>query len=846
MEGTSIMTPGGVSAVEDLLEGDPVWSVSGRTMTGARVVALQKLEVEAYVELSAGETSLFITSEHPVMVGTGEFRVAGRIQPGDRVTVARGNKLQEERLHSVRRVQADRPAYNLLVHPSGTYVSNGIVVHNKGCFLPDSLILAADGREVFISDVRRGDTLLAFTSEGRIVQTRVNNVLRREVDEHVVLRTDRETLRVTMEHPFYVGGGTFKTLEVLNPGDDIIAWDGQSLSRQQIISMEKIPGRIEVYNLQTEYPHTFFVGRIAVHNKGGGGGCFAPGTPIATPFGEVPIESLIPGDEILAPTTQGHLVPARVKSLLAARNTLLKILTSQGGLEASPEHPVAKPGGGFRPINGLHRGDSILRWLDGRLARDSVRTVSQVAAETLVFNLQVDEPHTFVASGFVVHNKGGSFGGSRSSSSSSRSGGGASDDGEVLFGFVVMVLAMGLIVFILYRKARRSKSENLDFVYSASEVARKGDRTEELLKFLSRQDPTVAPETLRQLVESTFRKLEECWEKRDYTPMEPLMNPSLFAQHTAQIRGMVRNHEINRIEDLKVAKVDLVNVRYTEKPSQREFTALISASARDYYVDDSTGKFIRGDKTSARFQEFWTFQRMDDRWLLREIEQSGESDYLKDENFAEMLTEDNLKGIYGEAVGREGAAGPWLEKGLGEKATRIERMLNFLAQTDRLWNRQMMQERAREVFLRVYLARETGDPQEVPTPDLFPEVAEDLRKQIGQWQLDGISVEYRNLCVRKVEIVLVRNFAEQEKDEFTVRISAHAQKIVQKGGFTQSEDRYVVPFEDYWTFGRLDRQWKLKEVLPPATGKKLITEENLDEDSSAGQLQWYYRQTRAN
>jgi hypothetical protein len=158
----------------------------------------------------------------------------------------------------------------------------------------------------------------------------------------------------------------------------------------------------------------------------------------------------------------------------------------------------------------------------------------------------------------------------------------------------------------------------------------------------------------------------------------------------------------------------------------------------------------------------------------------------------------------------------------------------------------MMQERAREVFLRVYLARESGDPEQTPTGDLFPGVAEDLRNQLRQWQLDGLTVEYRNLCVRKLEIVLVRNFEVQEKDDFTVRISAHAQKIVRKGGFTQSEDQYVAPFEEYWDFGRLDRQWKLKEVLPSTAGKQRIADENIDQDSSAGQLQWYYRQPRAN
>ena len=847
-EGTLVLTPGGATPVESLHEGDLVWGVNGHTHQAVRVAAVTKVEVETYLEVSAGEATLLITPEHPVMVGFGEFRIARRIRPGDCVVAARGDELQSERVRSVREVQAERPAYNLLVSPGGAFMPAGIVVHNKGCFLPDNLILRADGKEVPISTVQPGDTLLAFTSDGSIVRTRVRNVLRVEVDEHVVVSTDRETLRVTADHPFYVGEGTFKTLEALRVGDSIIAWDGQTLARQQILSMETVPGRRLVYNLQTEHPHTFFVGHVAVHNKGGGGGggCFPAGTPIATPHGEVPIESLIPGDQILALTDQGLLVPAMVRALLMARNALLKVETRQGFLEASPEHPVGGLGGNFRPLGELHRGDRILRWEDGRLITDKVRGVFRTSGEALVFNLQVDEPHTFLASNFVVHNKGGSFGGSHSSSSNSSSGGDSQGDptaGLIVVGFMLAVL---VIVLILIRRARRSKSQNLDFVYSRAMVDRKAARTEKLFQFLSLQDPSVAPEALRQDAEATFRKLQECWEKRDYGPMEPLLMPSLFAQHTAQLRGMVRNREINRIADLKVEKVDLVNVRYTEKSNQREFTALISASARDYYVEESTGKFLRGDKTSARFQEFWTFQRLDNRWLLREVEQSGESDYLKDDNFVEMLTDQNLQGIYDKTAGKEGEAGPWIEKGVEEKATRIERMLNFLAQTDKLWNRKQMQERARQVFLSVYLAREGGDPGQAPVEDLFPAVADSLRDQLRQYQLDDIRVEYRNLCVRKVEIVLVRNFAERAKDEFTVRISAHAQRVVRKGDYTQHEDRYVTPFEDYWTFGRLDEQWKLKEVLPPAEGKKRMSEENVDEDSSAGQLQWYYRQTRAN
>ncbi len=416
----------------------------------------------------------------------------------------------------------------------------------------------------------------------------------------------------------------------------------------------------------------------------------------------------------------------------------------------------------------------------------------------------------------------------------------------VFLSVLAIVFVFPILIFALIMRSKKSsKTENLDFVYERSKVASKSGKTERLLIFLGQQDPHVKPEGLRKLADSTFRKLQECWQARNYEPMKPLLMLDLFNEHTAQLSRMVANHEINKIENLKVEYIDLVNVRYTERPEKREFTALITATARDYYLDDKTGRFLRGDKTPARFQEFWTFHFFGDRWLLREIEQAGESDMLKEANFVEMLTDDTLKGIYGETAKKKGEAGPWLEKETEEKATRIDHLLNFLVQTDKLWDRTRMLERTRQVFMGVYLARESGDPGQIPEADLFPEIGDHLRAQIQQWRKEGLKVEYRNICVRKAELILVRNYPDNTKDEYTVRISAHAQRIVRKGEEIQREQEYVTPFEEYWTFGRLDKQWKLKEVLLPSSGKKKITAENVDQDSSPDQLQWYYRQPRA-
>jgi predicted lipid-binding transport protein (Tim44 family) len=843
--GTPIPTPAGDIAIESLNVGDPVWSVGGGKLQAGTVQRLTESTADHYLNVLAGDARIVITPEHPVMTGPGEYRIARLLKIGDRVYRMRLGNLDAVPIRSIQPVRTDRPAYNLMVMPGGTFIPSGIVVHNKGCFLPESLILQPDGVEKPISALRPGDPVLAYSSEGRIVQTRVRDILRHTVEEYLILTTERQTIKATAEHPFYVGNGTFKTLDILKVGDVIFAREGQSLSEQRILSIRKVRERVPVFNLQTDHPNTFFAGGIAVHNKGGGGGCFPAGTMIRTSSGQIPIEKMSAGEKVRAVNPEGEMIDAGVEKLFATRSWVITIETDRGALRTTPEHPVGLPGGIFLEAGKLRPGQKVLILKNGVFNPAAILGISRQEREEAVYNLNVGYPHTFVADNFLVHNKGGG-GFSHSSSSRSRSSGAGGSGGD---GFAVLFFFLFITFFIIFVtmavKGKTSKSENLDYIYPAAAVAKKAVKTEKLLDFLSKQDPSFSLPELRKLAESTFRKLQECWDKRDYGPMEPLLMRALFLQHTIQLQGLARNHEINRIENLRVEKIDIVNLRYTEKKDQREFSALITASARDYYVDDRNQQFLRGDRSPARFQEFWTFQRWEDRWLLREIEQAGESDLLKDENFVEMMTDQTLQGIYGTAAGKQGKAGPWLEKETEEKATRIDRLLNFLVRTDKLWDRQQMLNRARHLFLSVFLAQESGDPAQVPEADLFEDIAEDLRRHIRQQQMEGMTVEYRNLCVRKVELILIRNFIDPARDEFFVRISAHAQKIVRKGNQVLSGQRYVTPFEEYWTLGRRDGKWKLKEILPPARGEKLLSEENVDEESSAGQMQWYYRQTRA-
>ena len=136
--------------------------------------------------------------------------------------------------------------------------------------------------------------------------------------------------------------------------------------------------------------------------------------------------------------------------------------------------------------------------------------------------------------------------------------------------------------------------------------------------------------------------------------------------------------------------------------------------------------------------------------------------------------------------------------------------------------------------------REKGELSPDNLDNLHSGIAWHLREQMLHTE-----IEYRNLSVRKVELALVRNFHEPEKDEYTVRIRAHAQVIVKRGRKIIQKQPDVTPWEEYWAFGRDGDRWKLKEIFPDEQGNALWDQENFDEDTTQQMLDWYYSKSRA-
>jgi len=717
-EGALVETPRGAMAIERLSAGDPVVTFDRGRFREGRVVATTRVDAGETIELSFPGGAVVATATHPFAIGSGVYRAAGRLRAGDILFLGDRDALRPVPVLSVRRIPGTAIAYDLLVDSGGTFLAAGILVHNKGCFLPDTPILLPGGTRKPIRDVRTGDRVLAFHEDGTVVDALVREVLSVDADGHYAITTSRAELRATAEHPFFVGDGTYKTVEALAEGDTVYAFDGERLSPQKIRKIARVPGKVRVFNLRTDPPNTFFAAGIAVHNKGGGGG---------------------------------------------------------GG------------GGG----------------------------------------------------------RGGGGGGSRSSGSSRGSGGSSTGNGSGIAFFIIFGTFAAIILVIAVNAVRQKKEQELDYLFGRGAIERKARRTRKVLEFLARQEPSAEPAALEARAREVFLKLQGCWQAREYGPMEGLMVPFLFKEHCRQLAGMRANHEINVLEGVMVENVDPVHVSWTDDPRRREFTVLVTARARDWYKDDRSGTFLRGDKEAATFQEFWTFQHRDSGWLLLEIEQTKESDRLRKEDSVESFTDLQMEQIMGGPTGETGPAGPWRGKEAERKAGKIERLLNFLVRTDPLWDREGMLATARQGFTDLFLSREAGGLSAEASARMFPDAAKDFRNALERQRGQGLSVEYRNFCVRKTDLVLVRNFTDNGKDEYLARVYAHAQRIVKRRGEVVHMDEDVVPFDEYLTFGRLDGQWKLKEVMPPAGGAGAVAQENLDEDTSLLQLRWYYTKKRA-
>jgi len=138
-----------------------------------------------------------------------------------------------------------------------------------GCFLFGTPIDTPFG-SIQIERLAQGDMILAFENE-RTVDSTVISLEKATCEYYFRIEAGTRSVCATSEHPFYIGDEKFLEAKNLKPHDIVytIPMQGGRMERIEITTIEKVEARVDVYNLRTDAPHTFFAGGFAVHNKGG-------------------------------------------------------------------------------------------------------------------------------------------------------------------------------------------------------------------------------------------------------------------------------------------------------------------------------------------------------------------------------------------------------------------------------------------------------------------------------------------------------------------------------------------------------------------------------------------------
>jgi|688.fasta_scaffold01666_11 predicted phage tail protein len=137
---------------------------------------------------------------------------------------------------------------------------------------------------------------------------------------------------------------------------------------------------------------------------GGGSGCFPNYTLISVPGGQRRIDSLEPGEIVLSFDDRGQIHPAKILKVHIHEDQPIKRYHLWGGtyLDATPNHWVLNQFNAFVCIDTLGADDCLV---DGLGHLRPILRKDELERGT-VYNLTVEDQHTFIADNIRVHNAG--------------------------------------------------------------------------------------------------------------------------------------------------------------------------------------------------------------------------------------------------------------------------------------------------------------------------------------------------------------------------------------------------------------------------------------------------------
>lgn len=221
--------------------------------------------------------------------------------------------------------------------------------------------------------------------------------------------------------------------------------------------------------------------------------------------------------------------------------------------------------------------------------------------------------------------------------------GGGGYGGGFGFGDIIILLVIAGIIYFIYKKYRARKAEEMQMSaagtgYSPSysynetmpsqaydEQPLHGDPVSQGLQHIKEMDASFDDKQFKELAEDIFFKIQGSWTRRDLSSVRHLLTPQMLNTFQTDINNYISNKQINRLENIAMRQVDIVDA--VQDQGEEYITVKFLASVLDYTISEIDNKVISGSQNDpVKFLEYWTFTRKigDKNWLLAGITQEAD------------------------------------------------------------------------------------------------------------------------------------------------------------------------------------------------------------------------------
>jgi predicted lipid-binding transport protein (Tim44 family) len=162
-------------------------------------------------------------------------------------------------------------------------------------------------------------------------------------------------------------------------------------------------------------------------------------------------------------------------------------------------------------------------------------------------------------------------------------------------GLIVLVILV-VIVLLMRRKAKKQASDPGYINQQVQQQAKNDftfDNTATVAAQIQAIDPAFSSDKFIGFAREVFMTIQAAWTAKDWKPIRPFENETLFNTHKQQLDEYIRLGKTNVIEKIAIKHCSLQS--FTQDGDKEVLTVVLNAVMRDYVIDDATKKVLESD-----------------------------------------------------------------------------------------------------------------------------------------------------------------------------------------------------------------------------------------------------------